>query len=98
MTNREQKIFKSVVDILKKRLDPKRVILFGSRAKNSNNASSDFDFAVECNDPTAAEQRKIKEAIEGISGLYNVDVVYWNHLDEKFQQIVLKTGKVIYER
>ncbi len=36
MTAREQEVFNGVVDILKRELSPKKIILFGSRAKGKN--------------------------------------------------------------
>ncbi|ODS31635.1 MAG: hypothetical protein SCARUB_03241 [Candidatus Scalindua rubra] len=40
----------------------------------------------------------MKEDIEGVSGLYNVDVVFLQSVDKVFRDIVLKTGRIIYER
>lgn len=95
---REQEILESVTKILIKRLNPKKIILFGSRAKGNNYKNADFDFAVDKKRVSANEQREIMEEIEEVAGLYKVDVVYLSSVDREFKNIVLKTGKVIYER
>lgn len=48
--------------------------------------------------PELRTQREILEAIEEFSGLYKVDVIYLGHVDPEFRGIILKTGKVIYEK
>ncbi len=96
--NRENEIIAGVADVLKRILRPSKIFLFGSRAKGIGNKYADFDFAVDCSRPQVTVQREIKEEIEKVSGLYNVDIVYLDSVDEGFKNIVLKTGKVIYEK
>ncbi len=98
MSDREAEILEGTVALLRKHLSPSRIIHFGSRARNINGKHSDFDFAVDCRVPEISIQREIKEDIEGISGLYKVDVVYMPSVDDAFKDIILKTGKVVYER
>ena len=98
MNQREEQIFVSIIEILKKNLNPTKLILFGSRAKGKSTSGSDFDIAVVSDPVNNINQRKVKEAIEAVSGLYKVDVVYWDELDEDFKKIISKSGKVIYER
>ncbi len=98
MTAREKQISNSILNILKEKLNPARVILFGSRAKGMAANSSDFDFAVDCGTVGDETKRTVKEAIEAVSGLYKVDVVYLRDLEEDFRTIILKTGKVVYEK
>lgn len=98
MNKREIDITQKVVDILKGFLNPPRIIIFGSRAKGNNQKHSDFDFAIESSKPSLTIERKIREEIEKISGLYKIDIIYLDSVDKDFREIVLKTGKVIYER
>lgn len=98
MNSRETKILIKSVEILKKKLKPAKVILFGSRAKSAKSSHADFDFAVDCKKPGISMQREINEEIEGISGLYKVDIVYMPSVDKEFKDIIIKTGKVVYER
>ena len=98
MENREAEIVNATVEIIKKYVNPLRIILFGSRAKGNNAKHADFDFAVECRKPQISIQQEINEEIEKISGLYKVDIVYMPSVDKEFKEIILKTGRVIYER
>lgn len=97
MNNRQDEITQRVTDVLKKFLKPSKIIIFGSRAKENNQKHSDFDFALDCPKPHLTIERKIKEEIEKISGLYKVDIVYLGSVDKEFKEIVLNTGKVVYE-
>ena len=98
MTSHEKQIFKQTVEILSKTLHPSRIVLFGSRAKGKASLSSDFDFAVECKKRNRSLRERAKDLIEAVSGLYKVDIVYFDELDKKFREIILSTGKVIYEK
>ena len=98
MNSREKDILEGVIEILKRHLNPPKIILFGSRAKANNSEHADFDFAVEVKRPNISVQRKIAEKIEEISGLYKVDVVYMLSVDNGFREIIKKTGRVLYGR
>lgn len=98
MERRHKEIVTGVVDILVKKLNPSRILLFGSRIKGNNGKHADFDIAVDSGTPTVSLQRSINEEVESIAGLYKVDVVYLKSVDKKFKDIILKTGKVIYEK
>jgi predicted nucleotidyltransferase len=94
-----EKIINDLVYVLVEKLQPERVLLFGSRAKGENKPYSDIDLAVELNQNIDFRlKRKIKELIEDISGMYSVDIVYLNECSESFRNIVYETGKVLYEK
>jgi predicted nucleotidyltransferase len=96
---RENKILKDSLDIIVKKLNPEKIILFGSRAKNTNNKSSDFDIAVESDKiPGKKEIRELNDLIDEKSGLYTVDIIFIDKKGNKFSEIIKKTGKIIYER
>lgn len=95
---REKQVLTSVVEVLKKRLEPNKIILFGSRAKGTSHHGSDFDLAVDTDRPDLPAQRRLREDIEGVAGLYGVDVVYLNSVDDDFKALIFKTGKTVYER
>ena len=97
MNKRESKIIKSAVEIFKRYLSPKKIFFFGSRVKKENKGKSDFDFAIDCKPPNISIQRRIKDDIEKISGLYKIDIVYLPEVDPDFRKIIISTGKVIYE-
>lgn len=98
INKRASEILTGTVEILKKHLNPSKIILFGSRAKTHNDTHADFDFAIDVKRPPISKERKISEEIETIRGLYKVDIVYIPTVDKDFREIILKTGKILYER
>lgn len=97
-SERESDILEKVLSILKRRLSSRRVILFGSRAKGRAGKGADFDLAVDSARPSLRIERKIAEEIEEVIGLYTVDIVYLESVDKEFRDIILKTGRVLYEK
>lgn len=91
----EEYISDIVREIIK--YNPKKIILFGSRARQDAKISSDIDIAVDA-DIDFRSQRKLKEDIEKVSGLYSVDVVFLNQINPEFRQKILSEGKVLYEK
>ena len=97
-SNREDKVLKNALQIIRKHLNPSQNLLFGSRAKGTFTKGSDFDIAVDVKKPEINIRRKISDEIEGSCGLYNVDIVYLEGLDKNFKSLILEQGKLIYGR
>jgi len=97
VSEREKEILNSIIEILKNHLNPDRIILFGSRAKNIFNQNADFDIAIDYEKVDIRKHRKIMEDIEKAAGLFKIDIVYLKNVDEEFKKIILNTGKIIYE-
>lgn len=96
---REEDILKKVVQILERRLHPPRIILFGSRAKGIPfQGNPDFDIAVDREKVDFWELIEIEREIDAVSGLYKVDIVFLKSVKESFRNIILETGKVVYEK
>lgn len=98
MNAREKEIFDKSVNLLVQELQPKKIYLFGSRAKGTARVGSDFDFAIDGSVPKVTDKWQIKGQLEAIAGLYSVDVVYLEEVNPKFKELILKTGKVVYEQ
>lgn len=79
MNSREEEIIKEVVNIICQNCKPKRILLFGSRAKNDDSSTSDFDFAIYSKKPNITNGQ-----IEKISGLYKIDSVYLPAIEEDY--------------
>ena len=94
-TMRAEKVIRLLVEELKK-YKPKRVILFGSRAKGSFTKRSDIDLAVELKLPFR-ERRKLKEKLDRLAGIYSVDLVFLPYVGEEFRKEILREGKILYE-
>ena len=86
----------NIINELKK-YNPKKIILFGSRARGDYKKNSDIDIAVDL-DLDFREKRKLKEKIDLISGLYSVDLIFLNEMEEEFKNKVLKEGKKLYAK
>jgi predicted nucleotidyltransferase len=98
MSPRESEVLEKALAILKAELHPKRILLFGSRAEGRHVRASDFDLAVDVPKPTDGRAYQIWEAINDAIGLYKADVVYLPNVDPDFRNLILTTGKVVYER
>ncbi len=97
-SKREKQILNNIVEILKTRFNPEKIILFGSRAKKEEKSRSDFDIALNEKKPSIGEIRKLKREIEQVSGLYKVDVIFLKSVEKDFRDIILKTGRIIYDK
>ena len=95
-SDREKQILQKVTEILETELHPKKIILFGSRAKGKFRKHSDFDFAIDTVEPDNISRRKLSEKIESISGLYKIDIVFLENVDRDFKKIIINSGKVLY--
>jgi len=94
----KDKKLKRISHIIIKDANPKRIILFGSRAKGNYTESADYDLAIDSDKISFRDKRKLIDKIEDVIGLHSVDLVYLKEIDSKFRKIILGTGKVIYER
>ncbi|MFH0992186.1 MAG: nucleotidyltransferase domain-containing protein [bacterium] len=89
-----KEILKEIIRILVLRKQPKRIYLFGSRARGNFARTSDIDLALEGarkNDPFRNEMD------ESIRTLLSIDVVETHKIHKKFRKEILKEGKLIYE-
>ncbi|NOY64860.1 MAG: nucleotidyltransferase domain-containing protein [Nitrospirae bacterium] len=94
----ESRVIDEIVRVLVEHLQPERIILFGSRAKTGEHGYSDFDIAIEGAVMDIREERIIKEILDEKMAIYTVDLITLDKADEEFRKIVLKTGKVLYDR
>ena len=94
----EKRIIDEIVKVLLSYLQPKRIILFGSRAKQRAEKYADFDIAVEGADMDIKMERFIKDKLDEKAGIYTVDLINLDKVDEDFRKIVLQRGKVLYDR
>ena len=95
---REKHIMRATLRLLKRELLPRRIILFGSRAKGRARHGADFDIAVDARAPQFTKRRSLLEQIERISGLHRVDLVFLKQVSRDFRRIIEKTGTTLYER
>lgn len=88
-----------VVDEAVTRLDPQRVVLFGSRARGDHEARSDYDLAIEAPGATEGEwARFVLDAREGFGALLHLDLVRLDEADEGLRRRVDDEGLLLYVR
>ncbi|MBI4366669.1 MAG: nucleotidyltransferase domain-containing protein [Deltaproteobacteria bacterium] len=95
---REEQIIRESVAMLIREFHPRRIYLFGSRAKHTAAAGADFDLAVEAPPPSTVQKSRAMDMLAGIAGLYSVNLVFLPEVDKGFRKIVVETGKVLYEQ
>ena len=95
---REKEVLDKIVLLLKEKLNPGLIILFGSRAGEKYSTGSDFDIALDGDKIDVREMRKLKEKLEEISGLYRVDLIFLESVDSEFKNIIIRRGKILYGR
>ena len=95
---REKEIIHNLVLLLENELNPEKILLFGSRAKSDKTSNSDFDIAVTGKKINFRDLRELEEKIDEISGLYSVDLIFLDSVEENFKNIILRTGKILYGR
>jgi len=90
-------IIDTIIHIINEHLHPKRIILFGSRASANTIQYSDFDIAVENVEMDIRKERLLKEALDNELGIYTVDLINLNKVDDEFKKLILEKGRVIYD-
>ena len=103
-----QEVINKFSDIIKTKLEPIKIILFGSYAYGKPEKNSDLDIMVilkESNLPRFKRSRNIRLELQRIFDI-DIDIlVYtqaeineWSNVELSFVNTVLKKGKILYER
>jgi predicted nucleotidyltransferase len=88
-----------IVKIIIRTVNPDRIILFGSRAKGDHRKGSDIDIAVDGGrDLTHRERRKLKEELDKVAGIYTLDLIFLNEVQEEFKKLIEKTGVILWKK
>jgi predicted nucleotidyltransferase len=80
--------------------EPKlRIVLFGSRARDTHGPRSDFDIGIEAGRPLPlADLSLAREAMEALPMLETVDLVDLAAVDDDFRREAERSIVVLYER
>jgi len=97
-SEKQDRLVQEIVETIRIYLNPRRVILFGSRASHKQRPYSDFDIAIEGAGMDIRTERVLKENLDERAGIYLVDVIDLDRADSEFRELVQSTGRVIYER
>jgi len=100
-TQREAEIMKMLVDLFASKsadLEKHRVLLFGSRARGTAKQRSDFDLAVDGDEPLPIDKfYELEDALEALPTLYSFDWVDLASANSRFRDEAIKSAQVIYE-
>lgn len=69
-----------------------KVILFGSRARGSNQPRSDIDLALVCPDITIPQWHQVLDVVENADTLLEIDCLQFEKADNDLKQRILKDG------
>ncbi len=87
-------IIKEIVKIILKYSNPERIYLYGSMANGEANLTSDIDIAYE--DKDFKDDHLIKEEVDHLKTLLKIDIKNIAFTQDRFQNRVKSTGKVLY--
>jgi predicted nucleotidyltransferase len=78
-------------------LKPKKIILFGSRARGDFRPNSDFDLCLvdALVDPTIRAKARITSEEEPLT-LHKIDLVFYDEVSEEFRRNIDREGIAIY--
>jgi predicted nucleotidyltransferase len=87
------KVYKQLMDYFENNSNIEKVIIFGSRAKGTENKNSDIDLCIEY---MGKSKGTIVEEINDIIGVYSCDIVFLDTLNENIKKQIDRDGVEIY--
>ena len=94
--NRDE-LEKNIVEIITKLVQPRQIILFGSRAHGTAHRYSDYDIALVGVDMDHRTERRLKQALDDGLGIFTVDLINVDKVDPEFKDIIVQSGVIVYE-
>ena len=88
-----EKVYKKLIDYFEYNNTIEKVIIFGSRAKGTENINSDIDL---CIGYKGKSKGTIVEEISDIIGVYSCDIVFLDLLNENIKKQIDRDGIEIY--
>ncbi len=87
-----------LIKVIVENLHPKKIILSGSCGNGNYNYNSDYDLAIDTKKIKFRKKRILNGKLNDMAGLHNIDIIFIKEVDKGFRNIILQTGKVVYER
>ncbi len=104
--SRTDQLLQEMVSRIREAVEPERIVLFGSRARGTERADSDFDLLVikESDEPRYRRSAPLYTKLADLPAEVEI-VVYtpeevreWSNVPQAFVSTALREGKVLYER
>ncbi|MBU3129882.1 nucleotidyltransferase domain-containing protein [Clostridium tagluense] len=89
----DKKVYKSLIYYFQNNINIEKVIIFGSRAKATENINSDIDL---CIGFIGKSKGTIVEEINDVIGVYSCDIVFLDSLNENIEKQIARDGIEIY--
>ncbi|MCC6126542.1 MAG: nucleotidyltransferase domain-containing protein [Pirellulales bacterium] len=90
---------KRLIELGIERVAPRRIILFGSRARGDAQSASDYDLAF---DFPASQRKKwlrfLAEVSDGAVTLLSTDIIAWADASAELRKSIRTEGIVVYEQ
>jgi len=88
-------LLKQIVDAIVRCAHPKKIVIYGSRARGEFSETSDVDIAVECEEG----EEFIRNGIDDdVRTLLKLDIINLGEVDQKLREEIRNEGIVVYEK
>jgi predicted nucleotidyltransferase len=84
-----------IVETIVRLASPKRIILYGSRARGDYSATSDIDIAVECDKGKDFIRNEIDD---GVRTLLKMEIVDVDEIGSQLRSEIEREGAILYEK
>ena len=91
----EEKIYKNLISYFNNNKYIQKVVLFGSRAKGNYKYNSDIDLGILCD---KKYKGTIAEELDEIIGIYSLDIVFLDSMNDEIKLQIEKYGIEIYNK
>lgn len=91
----DKKVYKSLINYFLNNNNIEKVIIFGLRARGTENINSDIDL---CVGYIGKSKGTIVEKINDVIGIYSCDIVFLNSLNENIEKQIVRDGIEIYSK
>lgn len=88
-------VLQQIVDAIVRHARPRKIVIFGSRARGSFSRTSDVDIAVECDKGGTFIRNGIEDDIRT---LLKLEIVNLGEVDQRLREEIRNEGIVLYEK
>ena len=90
-----EKVYRSLIRYFENNNKIKKVVIFGSRAKGTENANSDIDLCIKC---LENYRGTVVDEVNDVIGIYSCDIVFIGSLNKEIENQIKRDGIIIYEK